>query len=109
VFTIKIDREALSRALVDHFAATAWRERDRDYLNQGIATSFKSGWREVCSCVLMPDKNGTFAAPDPYYDWHGEWENRRGDIVRYNLSTWGPELRGYVSLIPRHLVDAAPR
>jgi hypothetical protein len=108
-FALTGDREALTTELVEQFLGTLWRERDWEYLNPQTPTSFKSGWRHVCGCILLTDANGKPLPREPHYEWYGEWEDSRGNVVQYRLSADGPQIRGYASLIPRHIVDAGPR
>jgi hypothetical protein len=108
-FALTGDREALTTELVGHFVGTPWRERDRDYLNSQDPTSFKSGWHHVCGCIVLTDANGKPIRREPHYEWYGEWEDACGNVVQYRLSADGPQVRGYASLIPRHIVDAMPR
>jgi hypothetical protein len=108
-FTRRGEREALTTLVVNHFAGSGWRERDREYLNPQTPTSFKNGWRHVCGCIVMVDGNGKPIPRDPYYDWVGEWENPRGDVVRYMMSAEGPQLRAYASFIPKGIVRSARR
>jgi hypothetical protein len=108
-FTRRGEREVLTTEVVNHFAGSEWRERERQYLNPQTPTSFKSGWRHVCGCIVMVDVNGKPIPRDPYYDWVGEWENPRGDVVRYMMSAEGPQLRAYASFIPKRIVQSAPR
>lgn len=108
-FSMRGERYALTSQIVNHFAPTEWRERGREYLNPQILTSFKTGWRDVCGCVIVTDADGRPLPGEPHHDWHGEWENRRGDVVRYVLSADGPQLRGYASFIPKRIVQSRPR
>jgi hypothetical protein len=108
-FTMRGEREALTTQIVNHFALTEWRARDREYLNPQIFTSFNTGWRHVCGCIMITDADGRPVSREPYYDWHGEWDNQQGDVVQYALSADGPRLRGYASFIPKRLVELRRR
>lgn len=103
------ERRALSTAVVQHFAEAGWHQRETEYLNPGIPTSFKAGWRHECACVIQTDAQGRPIPAEPYYEWQGEWENRRGDVVRYSLSAVGVHLTGYAACIPKRTVDEATR
>lgn len=103
------ERDALSTAVVQHFVNTGWRQRETEYLNPGMPTSFKAGWRHECACVVQIDPQGRPLPAEPYYEWQGEWENRQGDVVRYSLSVVGMHLTGYAACIPKRMVDEATR
>lgn len=106
-FTLLGERHELSNGLVSHFCDEGWRQRSTQYLNPQLATSFDEGWRTQCQCVLMTDAHGRPIRREPYYQWRGEWEDRRGNVVTYSLSAEGRQLRGYASYIPKAVVDAA--
>ena len=109
LFELRGERESLSSRIVDHFAVLGWRERPVQYLNPTIPTSFAEGWNRRESGILHFDAQGRVVIPDPLYLWHGEWEDSVGNVVVYNLSAHGEQLRGYASLVPRTLVQASRR
>jgi hypothetical protein len=41
---------------------------------------------------------------EPYRRWHGEWEDRSGNIIVYELGGQGTHIRGAASYVPRALV-----
>jgi hypothetical protein len=108
-FRLLGERESLSSRIVDHFARLGWRVRSVQYLNPTIPTSFAEGWSRRESGVLLLDSQGRVVVPEVLYLWHGEWEDSDGNVVVYNLSAQGQELRGYASRVPRGLVQASRR
>jgi hypothetical protein len=104
-FAPDTDREEFVRQLVRHFEEAGWRQRNTHYLNPGLATSFESGWQSRCACAILTDPLGKPIPREPFHEWHGEWESIRGDVLTYDLSAEGPELRGYASFVPRRLVN----
>ncbi len=108
-------RDDLSRQLVDHFDAEGWRRRETDYLNPGLPTSFRSGWRRGGGGIRRTDAQGRPISGEVYI-WHGEWENQRGDVISYRLQAGrstdiqgqvlGDYVRGYAVIVPRALAAA---
>ncbi len=107
LFTLAGDREELAAGVVRSFEAAGWRQRKTRYLNPQHPTSFERGWESRCACVVLTDEMGTSRPREPLYQWHGEWQNSRGDIVTYNLSAEGRQLRGYGAFVPRQVVAQA--
>ena len=99
-FTFTGDREELSDALVWHFAAAGWRQRATQHRNPHIATSFTDGWRHQCACILWRGSDGKLIEREPYFTWHGEWEDLRGNVVTYRLSGEGRMLHGDAAYSP---------
>jgi hypothetical protein len=97
-------REELSTSIVHRFFETGWTERRTRYVNPWWATSFLEGWRHQCACVIPTDRNGRRLPSEPYSDWEGEWEDRDGDIVTYDLSAVGVHLRGFAQYVPARAV-----
>jgi hypothetical protein len=93
-FTFTGDREELSAALVRHFAAAGWRQRATQHRNPDVATSFADGWRHHCACILSRGPDGKLIQREPYFTWHGEWEDLPGNVVTYSLSGEGRMLHG---------------
>lgn len=108
-FTVTGDRDDVAAGLVHHFTTAGWSQRTTQYLNPKLLTSFNDGWQRRCGCVVATDPQGNPVAREPFYEWHGEWEDSRGNIVTYSLAAEGRRLRGYGAYIPKRLVDAAPR
>jgi len=108
-FTLTGDREELSTGIVRHFTTRGWCQRSTQYLNPQLATSFSEGWAHRCACLIMTDLRGKPVAREPLYQWRGEWNDSRGDVVTYSLSAEGRQLRGYAAYIPKRSVDAAER
>jgi hypothetical protein len=104
-FRIAADPEELSRGIVQHFAATTWRPRGTEYLNPQDATSFERGWDVRYGGAIA----GRTTPHEPYRQWHGEWEDERGNIVTYHLGGIGHQLRGIASYLPRSVVEAVRR
>jgi hypothetical protein len=104
VFSLNADREELTRQVVQHFATTEWQQRERQFLNPDTATSFAGGWERRCSCVMLTDWQGNPVAREPFYQWHGEWEDLTGNLVTYTLSGEGRQLRGHASYRPLKVV-----
>jgi hypothetical protein len=104
-FTIDTDREELSSRIVEHFAATAWRQRRTEYMNPQIATSFERGW-EVHGGGVIGDHA---SSREPFRQWHGEWEDARGNVLTYDLGGSGRQLTGVASYVPRSVVEAVLR
>ena len=102
-FTVAGDREAVARQIVRLFAHEGWSQR-RLRLDSRLATSFESGWEGRCGCLIQTDADGNPIPREPFYQWHGEWENIRGDLVTYDLSAEGQHLRGYAGFLPASLV-----
>ena len=108
VFSIESGREELSDAIVSHFANVDWHPRSTQDLNPGLPTSFERGWETTGGGGLVPlGPEGEAVRAKPYYQWNGEWENARGDIVRYMLGGQGRQLRGYADYAPRSVVESA--
>lgn len=99
-FSVNSDREDLSAEVVRHFAAMEWRPRDRQSRNPQNSTSFEEGWQGRCACVIQMDSEGKVIPQETFYEWHGEWENTRGDVVTYRLAGQGRQLRGYGTFDP---------
>jgi len=106
VFSILLGCEDVARDLRGHFARTEWRPRATQYLNPQEATSFNSGCRPHGGGLIPP---GSAIPPEPFTEWRGEWENRRGDIVTYVVGGMGQRMRGYAEYVPRHVVESARR
>ncbi len=58
---------------------------------------------------MLTDAAGDPIPREPFHQWHGEWENAQGDIVTYDLSAEGRQLRGYGAFVPRMVVDRSGR
>jgi hypothetical protein len=109
-FTITIDRERLSGALVEHFAQLGWRQRQMQHVNPQRPTSFASGWRIVGNGLLISMPGGRpLPAREPYYQWRGEWEEAEGNLLEYAVGGEGREIRGRASYAPRIVAAAAMR
>jgi hypothetical protein len=106
-FTLAGERDQLSDSLVRRFDDECWHQRSTQYLNRQLTTSFREGWQAGCQCLFSTDAHGKPIRREPYYQWRGEWEDHRGNVVTYSLSAEGRRLRGYASYIPKALVDAA--
>lgn len=94
---------------IEHFAHPGWRPRLTQYLNPQLTTSFELGWKSQCACVVSLDLQGKRIPREPYHQWHGEWENERGDLVTYTLDGEGRHLRGYATYNPRRAVEEVLR
>jgi hypothetical protein len=99
--TVTADREDISAALEAHFADRGWAQRPTQLLNPQIPTSFASGWQSRCGCLIVTDADGNVIPREPWHEWHGEWENARGDIVYYSIGGSGRLLGGYGALLSR--------
>jgi hypothetical protein len=104
-FTISAECDTVAAQLVQHFAHTEWLQRSTQYLNPSLATSFNRGCQIECACVLQPGRT----SPESSAQWSGEWENARGDIVRYTVGGAGQQLAGAAMYVPRHVVDEQRR
>lgn len=91
VFTIDIDPQELSRRLIQHFATSRWHQRNYQFMNPGLATSFELGWRV------------THGGPpyEPWREWEGEWDDENGGVLTYVAGGKGHQLRGLGSYLPR--------
>jgi hypothetical protein len=108
-FSINIEREQLSERIVRHFAEAGWRQRKTRYLNPYLPTSFARGWENRGRGLIVahpPDRRMSY---EPYFEWHGEWQNQRGAVVSYALGGLGRQLRGYAQYLPRDVVEYAKR
>ena len=105
VFSVAADCNDVVRDLTEHFEHTEWQPRSTRDLNPGMATSFRSGCRSHPGCIIQRDSNGLLIPHEPYNEWHGEWENERGDIVTYDVGGTGRQLSGYASYVPRNVVE----
>jgi hypothetical protein len=101
VFRIQSDRDVLSSGIVKRFVARGWRERQTQYLNPEVPTSFQGGWQGHDG---VGDTHRT-VSDDPYRRWHDEWTDECGNIVTYSIGGQGRELRGIASYIPRSMVS----
>jgi len=100
-FAIQSDRTEVSDRIVQHFADAGWHQRPTQQLNPQLPTSFECGWATHGGGVLAPlGPEGEATRAEPHYEWRGEWETGRGDIVRYMLGGQGRQLRGYADLRP---------
>jgi hypothetical protein len=108
-FVLTDERDELSRSIIQHYANTPWRQRPIQYLNPGLVTSFNDGWRHRCGCVVQSDEAGNPIPREPYYEWHGEWQDAHGNIITYDLSAEGQQLRGYAAFVPKRIVDVTQR
>lgn len=95
IFSLVADREHLSSEVVGHFATKGWRRRGTQYLNPE-----EDGCQSRCACVFQTDAESNVIQREPFYEWQGEWENERGDIVTYRLAGEGRQLRGYGTFVP---------
>jgi hypothetical protein len=109
VFSIAIKCDDAVRQITEHFAQTEWRPRSTQYLNPHLATSFSSGCQRHGGGVIPQDSIGRPIPPEPDNEWHGEWENGRGDIVSYVVGGTGQQLRGYAEYVPRQMVESGKR
>ena len=105
VFSVTADCAAVATEITKHFEHTQWQQRSTQELNPGLATSFSSGCRSRGGCAIQLDSNGRLIPHEPYNDWHGEWENQRGDIVTYDVGGTGRRLNGYASYVPRNVLE----
>jgi hypothetical protein len=102
--TADVNPEQVSASLIEHFAGTDWQQRPNQYMNPHMPTSFKDGWRDRCACVLVLDEQGN-PIHRHAYEWVGEWQNARGDVVGYHLNGVNDELHAYASYTPHRIVD----
>jgi hypothetical protein len=109
VFHIDGDCDAVAREIVRHFRESEWQPRSAQDLNPRIATSFNIGCQHHGGGIVPTDSNGRPVSQGPYMQWHGEWENERGDLVTYDVGGTGRQLRGYASYVPRLVVDERRR
>lgn len=105
-FALSGDREDTARQITQHCADIGWRQRERQHMNPRHSTSFQDGWQSRCACVIPTDAAGhSLPLPtDRLYEWHGEWENDRGDILTYDLSVAGNRLNGFAAFVPASVV-----
>jgi hypothetical protein len=82
VFT-RVDLEAGD--LMAHFQSHSWRPRSTQWLNPRLGTSFTTGWRHQCACLVSLDDSGHIVSPRGSDEWTGEWENDDGDVIAYHL------------------------
>ena len=108
-FIIEGDREAVARQIVRHFAHEGWSQRALQHLNPRLATSFESGWERRCICLTQADAHGNAIPREPLYQWRGEWENGRGDLLTYALSAEGQHVRGYAEFLPAESTSGSLR
>lgn len=88
-FHADIEREALTTQLMAYVEKRGWRQRSTEFLNPGRATSFASGWRHQCACLLRSNPDGRPRPSDGIFKWHGEWANDRDDQLGYDFFTDG--------------------
>jgi len=105
-FSIAVTCDDVARDITGHFAGTEWRPRSTQYLNPQLATSFSSGCQRHGGGVIPQDSTVPL---EPYIEWHGEWENVRGDIVSYVVGGTRQQQRGYAEYLPRRMVELSKR
>lgn len=100
-----------AKILTSHFDGTEWKRRRTEYLNPQSSTSFEAGCQERRGGGVIFPQNPSYPVhsdiPDSY--WTGEWDGRRGDILRYSISGTKVWTHGYAEYVPRQVVDAAPK
>ncbi len=55
-----------------------WSSLKEDYLNPGIPTSAMRGWTKFDDVSKQPNT--------VVHSWNSDWQNKRGDILRYHLN-----------------------
>jgi hypothetical protein len=101
VFMVATTCGELARLIMAHFDGTMWRRRANDWLNPSMPTSFDAGCDRRQAGIALPRTDGRRSGPRFYEQWHGQWENDRGDIVDYKfMGADGSPMRGYASYGP---------
>jgi hypothetical protein len=54
-----------------------WKPLEDDYLNPGLPSSHSRGWTEFIDGIRQPNET--------VQQWLADWQNNKGDIVRYGL------------------------
>jgi len=104
-FSLTADCVDVAKDIRQHFERTEWQPRSTQDLNPQKATSFSSGCQPHGGGIIQLDSNGHQLPRGPYNEWHGEWQNNRGDILTYIVGGTGQELRGYAFYVPRQVVE----
>jgi hypothetical protein len=86
-------------------AEAGWNQRQTQHLNTLLSTSFARGW-ESRGGVIPSDPLGHSIPPEPYFEWRGEWDDQRGDMISYVLGGQGHQLRGHAEYVPRDVARA---
>jgi hypothetical protein len=107
-FDVEAEPDELTTRIVERVSSPGWRPRSTQYLNPQLPTSFRGGWT-VHGGGVMSDDLATGRQFEPYRRWHGEWEDRSGNIIVYVLGGQGTHIRGAASYVPRALVDTTRR
>ena len=105
VFSIDSDQDELSTLLTQHFATAGWQQRQTQYLNPQLVTSFATGW-QTHGGGLLPGPFDSIETYQPYRRWHGEWTDDQGNIVEYHIGGQGRRLQGVGGYIPRQVVES---
>jgi len=92
-FGLTADCVDAARDISQHFEQTEWQPRSTLDLNPGMATSFSSGCeaQRGGGLVIELDSNGNRIPRGPYIKWHGEWQNKAGDILTYDIGGIGQD------------------
>ena len=104
-FDLDGDRKELTSELIAHFEERGWHRRGYEFANPGRATSFASGWVHRCACLITRDTIGNIRPRDQLFEWHGEWENDRHDLVVYDFFAESRRIGGGGSYRPSSVVD----
>jgi hypothetical protein len=82
---VDVEREELTRQLLQHFEQSQFRQRSTLRKN-GYPTSFGEGWQRVLGGGVIPtDAQGRILTVEDR-EWHGEWQNEPGEVIAYHLS-----------------------
>jgi hypothetical protein len=102
-FGVEANCEAIADAIVGHFASSGWRERRTQKRNPANATSFEHGCQERPGggVIILGADGRPVPRRGPLMAWHGEWENERGDILIYMISSVGTDGGGRAEYVPR--------
>jgi hypothetical protein len=79
-FTLNVDypADAVISALSKQLSDKGWSPLTESYLNPGIPTSFVRGWTQF--------EDGTKQPNEIVHTWSTDWQNKKGDILKYMLS-----------------------
>jgi hypothetical protein len=108
LFNIDSNQDELVGRIIEQFAGTEWVQRQTQYLNPQLQTSFTAGWQVHGGGIILGPVGRTIPY-EPYRRWHGEWSNNRSDIVTYSIGGQGRRLRGVASYVPRSVVESSLR